>query len=511
MLIVALFLIAFAALAFIWFLWPPFDLDFWVEFWIFILTIVPALTLSALHLAHAKRWWAKSLSVIPALLGLAILGGVAWSWLWLRDIGASIELLAVPENPAVPERRLHLAWLQLESTADEPGPPIVYLAGGPGGGGTLTLALSGRYPVFDAMRQIADVIVLDQRGTMPWNDPWLICPNTWSHTLDEPMTGATLLAAQAASLPECLTYFEDDVDLSAWHTDANADDIDALRQALGADRVTLWGTSYGSHLALAYLKKYPDNVHRMILHGIEGLDDTLKLPSDVDAAIDHLTQLADSDLAADIAQVLAGLEAAPVTVALEDEPPVTIGVYDAQLFLALRLRSGSTRSTIPRAVARMLEGDFEQVARFSLNVRQGRRDSLMALAMDCASGASTARIERVSVESATSLLGDVINHPFPDICASVPHTDLGSGFREPLTSAVPALLISGTQDGRTPVSNAERVLQGLPNGQHLIIDGAGHGDELFVSSPDILRAMLAFLRDEPLPATRIKVPFAFDS
>ena len=55
------------------------------------------------------------------------------------------------------------------------------------------------------------------------------------------------------------------------------------------------------------------------------------------------------------------------------------------------------------------------------------------------------------------------------------------------------------------------MLQGLPNGQHLIIDGAGHGDELFVSSPEILRAMLAFLRDEPPPATRIKIPFAFDS
>ena len=116
-------------------------------------------------------------------------------------------------------------------------------------------------------------------------------------------------------------------------------------------------------------------------------------------------------------------------VAVRRLPPVTIGVYDAQLFLALRLRSGSTRSTIPRAVARMLDGDFEQVARFSLNVRQGRRDSLMALAMDCASGASTARIKRVSVESATSQIGNVINHPFPDICASVPHTDLGPGFR----------------------------------------------------------------------------------
>ena len=208
--------------------------------------------------------------------------------------------------------------------------------------------------------------------------------------------------------------------------------------------------------------------------------------------------------------ILLVLVDAPVTVALDDQPPVTIGVFDAQLFLALRLRSGASRSTFPSAIARMLDGDFDQVAGFSLGMRLDRRDSLMALAMDCASGASETRVQRIATESATSLLGDVINHPFPDVCTAIPHTDLGAGFRDPLTSVVPALLISGTQDGRTPVSNAERVLQSLPNGQHLIIDGAGHGDELFVSSPDILRVMLAFLRDEPLPATRIEVPFGFD-
>ena len=74
-------------------------------------------------------------------------------------------------------------------------------------------------------------------------------------------------------------------------------------------------------------------------------------------------------------------------------------------------------------------------------------------------------------------------------------------------SDVRALFISGTLDGRTPVSNADELLRGFPHGQHLVVDGAGHVDEIFVASPLILDTVLAFLRGEPLPRTRIEVPF----
>ena len=54
-------------------------------------------------------------------------------------------------------------------------------------------------------------------------------------------------------------------------------------------------------------------------------------------------------------------------------------------------------------------------------------------------------------------------------------------FGAPVRSDIPALLISGTLDGRTPVRNGEEVLEYLPKAQHLIIEGAGHSDPLFLS------------------------------
>src|SRR5918992_2394587 len=73
--------------------------------------------------------------------------------------------LLVPENRSNPQTNLiELAFVRFKSTSKTPGPPIVYLAGGPGGTGT-GAASGSRFPLFMALREIGDVIAFDQRGT----------------------------------------------------------------------------------------------------------------------------------------------------------------------------------------------------------------------------------------------------------------------------------------------------------------------------------------------------------
>jgi hypothetical protein len=77
---------------------------------------------------------------------------------------------------------------------------------------------------------------------------------------------------------------------------------------------------------------------------------------------------------------------------------------------------------------------------------------------------------------------------------------------------VPALLISGTLDGRTPPRQAAELAAGMPNAMQVVIDGAGHSDPLFLSSPQILLAMQEFMRTGKTAHTRIQVtPKRFDS
>ena len=83
--------------------------------------------------------------------------------------GESVEAFQghvdVPENRSDPDSRMiEIAYVRFPATTDNPGPPIIYLAGGPGGSGSGT-ARAQRFPLFMAMRQHGDVIAFDQRGT----------------------------------------------------------------------------------------------------------------------------------------------------------------------------------------------------------------------------------------------------------------------------------------------------------------------------------------------------------
>src|SRR4026207_1335238 len=82
-----------------------------------------------------------------------------------EKVDAEFGTLLVPENRNNKDSNLiELAFVRFKSTAKSPGPPIVYLAGGPGGSG-IGAARGSRFPLFMALREIADVIAFDQRGT----------------------------------------------------------------------------------------------------------------------------------------------------------------------------------------------------------------------------------------------------------------------------------------------------------------------------------------------------------
>jgi hypothetical protein len=73
-------------------------------------------------------------------------------------------------------------------------------------------------------------------------------------------------------------------------------------------------------------------------------------------------------------------------------------------------------------------------------------------------------------------------------------------------SDVPTLFISGTLDGRTPPENAEEVRRGFPHSYQVLIEGAGHGNDLFVSSPDIQKVMVEFMETGRIIENRITLP-----
>ena len=100
-----------------------------------------------------------------------------------EKVDAELGVLLVPENRRDPQSNLiELAFVRFKSTSKNPGAPIVYLAGGPGGSGIGT-ATGSRFPLFMAMREIGDVIAFDQRGTGR-SKPNLTCYQRFDFPLD---------------------------------------------------------------------------------------------------------------------------------------------------------------------------------------------------------------------------------------------------------------------------------------------------------------------------------------
>lgn len=426
-------------------------------------------------------------------------------------IAAEEGRLVVPERHQNPDgRKIAIRYVRFPSHSDTPAAPIVYLAGGPGGSGTWS-ASGDRYELFQRMREVADVIALDQRGT--WGtEPYLVCPGNWSYPLDEPRNEMTLRRVLKPFLNHCWNHFEDQADLGAFNTTESVGDLEALRQALGAEKLNLWGISYGTHLALAYLRAHPDRVERAILAGLEGPDHTYKLPARVDDVFTRVADAIDADPKArrvtpdflgSLTRLLKQLEEAPVAVELKHpktgEPvTVVVGVEDLRQAVVSSLGEREDIEEIVERGVPILEGDFKTLGLFALQTRLENRELAMSLSMDCAAGVTVTRAAVIKRQAADALLGD----PNMWLNAACPHWPVavqGDAYRAPVESDVPTLFISGTLDGRTPPANAEDILPGFVRGHHMVIEAGSHDDDLFLSSPLILEAMMEFWRGEQPP------------
>src|SRR5262249_23508289 len=161
---------------------------------------------------------------------------------------------------------------------------------------------------------------------------------------------------------------------------------------------------------------------------------------------------------------------APTSAAID----LVLGPLDLQIAVAELLRGPETLARLPSLIARLEAGDWLALARIAAPMRSDAMPSLMGILTDCASGASPARRDRIAREARGTVLGDAINAPMPEVCDHLPIRALDEAFRTNPSTRVPVLAISGTLDGRTPASGADRVTARMPRARRLILDGAGH-------------------------------------
>jgi pimeloyl-ACP methyl ester carboxylesterase len=432
-------------------------------------------------------------------------------------VDAEWGTLTVPEN----RRRqgshpITLSFVRLPATTRDPGHPVVFLAGGPGESG-IRFARGRHFAMFAALREVGDVIALDQRGTGASRPPLRCDTAPPQPAPGRPAVRDQVLAETMARSRACAgTLRQSGIDLAGYHTVENADDLDDLRAALGAEKIHLWGLSYGTHLAFAFLKRHSSRAGRCVLGGAEGPDHTLKLPSVVQRQLERIGALCAAhpawrgrlpDFVSSVAEVLERLERAPVAIGLPDPAgggkKVTLGLgrFDVEYATAVGLADIRLLSLLPAWYDGMSRGDYTLpsreplLARYLFLSKRGLGGNAMGLLMDCASGATKARWERIEREAREAVLGRTIDFPLPEIGEAWGNPDLGDDYRSPVRADNPVLFFSGSLDCRTPLDNVMEVCEGLPNARPLVVDGAGHTD-VFLSCPGAAETVCRFLRGE---------------
>jgi pimeloyl-ACP methyl ester carboxylesterase len=422
--------------------------------------------------------------------------------------------LEVPVRHARPtEGRIRLPVVRLKTNNPNPGPPVIFLAGGPGNVGTRLTGLLASHAT--RIRAFADVVAFDQRGTGA-AEPSLTVPGRF----DLPPTlsfDSAEVRQRFAALGDLIrtTVQSRGIDLSAYNTMESADDIDDLRRALGAETVVLWGHSYGTHLALAVIKR-----HETQLGGVNGLDDRWRDPADSDAWLGRVATAMQAaaptgvrvDFVEQVKRVFAQLDKDPIRV---PTPTGEVLVGKSEIQVLVTVRSGDLAFVQDLPVLfdslekrRQLDGIATQVQQ---TVRQRPIGTAMTYAMHVASGVSDAHAARIREQAPNAIFGNAINWGLGDeeFVKALAVTDLGEMFRAPFRSNVPVLLMSGTLDGRAGENDARGVGAQFERASYVTLDGASHDFWFLRAPPQVSEITYAFLRGESVGDERIAWPLSF--
>ena len=418
----------------------------------------------------------------------------------------------VPENRTKhnsPEIRLPVAIIPSVTKPALPD-PIVHMTGGPGGD-----ALGEAQSLVQfKLNQNRDLIIMDQRGDKD-TDPELTC--TAIDIFNEEVIGlrydaASTEALHVAATQSCHdTFVSQGIDLSAFNTTENSSDFADLfkimRKRLGFKQWNVYGFSYGTYLALSYLRDHPEGIRSVIIDSVappsvvtlgwtwtnanEGVNNIFRA-----CTADPACNAEYGDLAGTFASLVQKYEANPLTTTAinPDGDSVNVVIDGGHLINWLAAAPQPTipfppfapTNGIPAAIQALANGNPEPIATsrayFTSAAGRGLFGHGLAFGVFCS--------EWVPFEPESQILtqGLLAFPTYPDSvlsqapqlafmtqdCAIWNVPAASPSVRQVTISPVPTLVITGSFDGRTSPQWGLYAASTLQNSTNIVIPGAGH-------------------------------------
>jgi len=406
--------------------------------------------------------------------------------------------------------RFRLAFVVIAAEdPDAEAPPIVYLHGGPGGSALTPYFLALEGP---ALAMDRDVIAFDQRGA-GHSEPRL-CGGLAGNDLDIAARDLTL-AGEAASRRRfrlaCLEELRDrGIDPGAFDMDATVADLEDLRRALGLDRWTVFGRSYGGALAQRAMREYPGTIDRAVLVTPAPLDwsnfdrEVPALAATLERVVracadDPECHAAFPDPEADLLEVFESLRERPWTVDVDPErlgsPTFAINATDFMWMVNGRLYNAAQQfGDLPAFLRALAERDSLVAAAVVQEAFGGWSDDAPVAAYgvycrDIVDAGSRARSEEAGASYPRALRAIAGLHL--EICEDWPVVPGSPEARRPVRSDIPTLLFSAGLDHVVPASTGAEILRGLPNGRLVVFAYSSH---ILPDSPESAECAFGIIR-----------------
>ena len=382
------------------------------------------------------------------------------------------------------------------STSSDTAEPIFHLEGGPG-------ITNMEFPGASRLTDGHDVVLVGYRGVD--GSSVLDCPEVEASVKSATdVTDTDALDSMAAAFSDCATRLVDEgVDLDGYSLPQRVDDFEAVRTALGYERINLQSESVGTRTAMIYAWRYPESLHRSVLIAVNPPGHFMWYPDTTDDQLAMYGELCAAD---------------PVCRDRTDDLVASMRDTSADMpdrWLWLPIQEGNVK-------AGSLWGLFETTDDAAPLYAPSTLDSWLSAADGDASGfwllsfvadvafpeafvwgeyAATGILDAEVITAYYAAGGDpgsILGNAATDfswagggLSTAWPASPDYDEYRQVQPSDVESLIVSGTLDFSTPSRFAtEEFLPSLSNGQQVLLEGFGHTDDFWAYQPNATEDLL---------------------
>lgn len=395
--------------------------------------------------------------------------------------------LSVPENYQAPNAaKIDINFTVLPAIDNSNNKtPLMFLAGGPGQAATeLAAMLRNR---FYEVRKTHDIILVDQRGT--GQSSQLKCD-------EEAFQHANIYKSltfdfEISDVKDCIADFNQD--LSQYNSENAIRDFDAVRAALGHQKIHVYGGSYGTRAAMVYMRMFPQSLESVVLDSVAPLSMRIGLFGQTAARsyqllLDNCQAEASCakafpNLDADFQQVFSQLVKEPVELTIPHPRLATPTklVVDADKFVStiqMQLYHVAGRSMMPLVINEAAKGNFMPfvgvLAQSDEVQPKGSIYTNLLMNIACNEDFPLIKEQDWLGDANNNFARNISHRGLRLICPMWPKYRPDATFYKDIQSDIPTLILSGNLDPVTPPEFGDRADAMLSNSRHIVAKNMSH-------------------------------------